>query len=173
MPLSDDLDEAQREAVFNGYRRETQERHLRSLATALRGAPLEKLGPELNFEQALAQLPGEQGRRPRGVPEEELKQVWAIWRREALEEAITAFDAFVRRSDLGADVLSCTEAHFGSGTAFESLCERLADDPRYRRLDPIPGERRAVLIRWIRADAATKRSRTDGEGPDQDYEADE
>merc|ERR1719433_1297452 len=81
-----DLDEADREGIFNSVRRAALEQQLAAFAGALQQIPVSALGAEASFEEAhaaaLLKLGGEE--RLRGAPTPDLRSAWEVWRRARL-----------------------------------------------------------------------------------------
>jgi len=161
------LDEAVQQRIFNEFRQTLIKQQCDCFTEALRRAPLDKVGPELSFEQAKKALlssshsGGLKAERLSNVPKKDLRQAWEIWRRARLIEAKDAFRAFLRQCGHLYEVAQDSEAQCGRGSSFETLCNTLSSDEHYRRLDAVPAERRRMIAARL-SKAATERDAARG-----------
>lgn len=136
-------DEAECERLYAVIREEVLEQKQDDFRRLLDTASLEKVSPEMDFDEvheAIIQGAGVVQRFAK-VPLESLKSTWGEWRRVALDEATASFRDWLRRCEHfhNVDVANCIDLEF------DALMVQLSKDPRSRRLDPIPGKRRRLV----------------------------
>jgi len=136
-------DEAECERLYAAIREDFLEQKQKDFRRLLDTAPVGKASPEMDFDEihkAIIQGAGIEQRFAK-VPVESLKSTWGEWRRVALDEAIQAFRDWLRRCEHfhNVDVGNCTDLEF------DALMVQLSSDPRSRRLNPIPGQRRRLV----------------------------
>eukprot|EP00928_Gymnodinium_smaydae_P046728 TRINITY_DN31149_c0_g1_i1.p1 TRINITY_DN31149_c0_g1~~TRINITY_DN31149_c0_g1_i1.p1 ORF type:complete len:601 (-),score=140.31 TRINITY_DN31149_c0_g1_i1:110-1912(-) len=144
------LNEPGREGVFNEAKNEDIERRLAAFARFLRETPGELLGPEAPFERALETIVARASAAGdhhafRGLSTQQLRRTWEDWRRARLQEAAESFQLWLRSLGELHEASGDEDARAGRGPIFEQLCQKLSSDLRYRRLDPVPSQRRRIL----------------------------
>ena len=155
--LPEDVDEAYLHEIFNRVCQEDMQRRSDAFSSALLRSCIDELGPELPFPsvvQAVAAKLGQELIRP--LPETELRTRWETWRRLRLMEAADAFRLYLRQSEVMADAARDSGTLRGEGEGFQDLCERLKQDKRYLRLDPVPTQRRRLILSRLDEIASSK-----------------